>query len=78
MAWEPANAPARARRWYLRSAALAEKVEAPYQLGLTLLEKGAQLDSRDDLERAATVLGDIGARSDHERAIRLLENRRPQ
>jgi hypothetical protein len=56
-----AGRPARARRRWVRSLAVAESLVARYDLGMTRLEMGRRLGDPDCLERAETVFAAIGA-----------------
>jgi len=55
---------------------MAEAVGSRYQLALTQLEMGRHLGSRDHLERATSVLDDLGATADRDRGRRLLADAR--
>jgi hypothetical protein len=61
-----------AQRWWQRSLALAEKLGARYELGMTHLEIGERLGDRAHLERAEALLAEIGTQEDLVRARELL------
>jgi class 3 adenylate cyclase/tetratricopeptide (TPR) repeat protein len=64
---------AAARKWWQRSLAAAEQSGARYDLGLTELEMGQRLNEAARLERAAAILGEIGAELDLSKAQAALE-----
>lgn len=61
-----------AQRWWNRSLAIAERLGAPYDLGLALLEVGYRTGDPAPLGRAAQIFAQIGAQLERERATRLL------
>ncbi len=69
--WQRGN-PAAAKKWWGRGLALAEKQGQHYDAGVIHLELGERLNDRRHLEHAETILGEIGAKLDWERAQGLL------
>jgi class 3 adenylate cyclase/tetratricopeptide (TPR) repeat protein len=65
---------AAARKWWERSLVAAEQSGARYDLGLTELEMGRRLNEPARLERAAAILGEIGAQLDLSKANAALES----
>jgi tetratricopeptide (TPR) repeat protein len=65
---------AAARKWWQRSLATAEQSGARHDLGLTELEMGRRLNEPARLERAAAILGEIGAELDFSKAQAALES----
>jgi tetratricopeptide (TPR) repeat protein len=63
-----------ARKWWQRSLVAAEQSGARYDLGLTELEMGRRLNEPARLERAAAILGEIGAELDLSKAQAALES----
>jgi hypothetical protein len=61
-----------ARRWWQCSLALAEKLGARYELGMTHLEIGERLGDRAHLESAEARLIETGTQEDLVRAQALL------
>jgi tetratricopeptide (TPR) repeat protein len=59
---------AAARKWWQRSLAAAEQSGARHDLGLTELEMGRRLNEPARIERAAAILGELGAELDYSRA----------
>ena len=64
--------PAAARKWWLRSLAVAMELEARYDLGVTNLEMGRRMGDRVYLERAEAIFAEIGAMLDLTHARELL------
>jgi class 3 adenylate cyclase/tetratricopeptide (TPR) repeat protein len=65
---------AAARKWWQRSLVAAEQSGARYDLGLTELEMGKRLNEPARVERAAAILGEIGAELDFSKAQAALES----
>jgi len=53
-----------ARKWWLQSLSLAEKLNQPYDVGLTLSEMGLRMKEKDSLEKAEAVFTKLGAEWD--------------
>jgi tetratricopeptide (TPR) repeat protein len=65
--WQRGRAAA-ARTWWRRALALAEEMGQPYERGLVHLEMGRRRGERVHLERAETILSELGAQWDMARA----------
>ena len=66
--------PRKARAWWRKSLAMAEKLGMRYEGALTELEMGRRLDDRALLEKAAATFADIGAQFDVAQARELTGN----
>jgi tetratricopeptide (TPR) repeat protein len=66
------NQPDAAEKWWRRGLAVAEKLGASYDLGMTYMEMGTRLQDRHHLERAVDLFREIGATRDLGTAYRLL------
>ncbi len=62
-----------ARKWWDQSLKMAQEQGQRYDEGIILLEIGSRLNDRDYLERAFTILSEIGAEWDLARAREALE-----
>jgi len=65
--------PTSAQKWWQRSLAVAEEIGMRHELGLTHLEMGMRLKEHAHLEKAETILAEIGAEWDLGQTRKLLK-----
>jgi tetratricopeptide (TPR) repeat protein len=68
------NRPEEAQKWWLRALAQAESASQRYNEGVIHLEVGKHFGSQEHLQRAESILEDIGAEFDLEMAREALAN----